>query len=1135
MVNERAIALDNITSHNNKYKKLSDGTVIGVDILNDLSKYAELNLKRSYKIDISRWIIHDRNITNSSANEINDEIVKSLLQGKYRDNQNNKKEGNKESYDIDNFVILDDISLIEKHKKYITFNSFIVINNNDNTLFLTPSIYNNDDPKEIAKVDNDLMILNKIFKNKHSKSIDDMVLNSFYKEINDKLDNIKNIILENALTSEDDIKKLIKDDLFNKLFALYDVKKYSLINKKDSTEIQKEIIKRANKLSALDNYKQSGGGIIDNSDLLKIEGIFKKDFRLMRKLIREHIPEHKIKFYERDIGAIRQVMNEISSEVKAINDVDNNAKSNKLYNEMVYEAKQNLEKLSNKFDTYKNKITGNISDDINLKDKESHSSKTFTEEPADLIELKNNTSGDKYALLFNYIESLRNSRKSGGALLNKENEKVNQKANEQVNQKANEKVNQKANEKVDENININYMRNEKERLKKFKDLQSVYTKLITSYYKIIDEAGDEEEQLNFLYDDLSTSSEAELAKSTLLKFLKKNNDLIETYLKESIDINLKKNTSINAKIDFKNSSLINNNSISEYYINLNKLDSTVSAGEDNQLPDSTKDFFATINRNIKKIITDTTILKRLSSNDSANNDKSDDNNSDRTIREGVTSEIITNKINENNIDSIFTSLKSEIDKLNRDYLSKDGNPKIEKEKETNYSNKKSNIEKRLKTLKEVKPIITKSLKTLFNIISDIQKSNFSEYEEYISSLLNKHKLSLFESDENNSEHVIIRKIDNEISELEQDIKKLADMIQITKRDKNIEKERVRYNSLNVPALYGLREDREDSKYQAKKDPPKKDLGGSVGGGGEQNINEYIYGLSRQDDLQTFKSKHVDFKELLLTNKYSDLKQKFNFGNFMQEFKNNNKYLESYDERNNKNLNKIESNLSSEKSDVDYTENTYETIWRDYNNKLGYFNKSSIALSNIESNEDLHNKVIVNNLDPELVLKINFQDKAIFLLLAFIIRTISVVILEFLIEHNIIKTLQGSIVFYGFTYLFILFLVVFLVNYDSYKLRILLNYLNIHINASNLILQNILFIIFITLIFILVKSDDILKYFGSVFDYTNIYGSIYDYRSSFEEEESGFNLSHSEKLKLLYRTDILSMIIFIFTGFLVLIL
>lgn len=1114
MVNERAIALDNITSHNNKYKKLSDGTVIGVDILNDLSKYAELKLKRSYKIDISRWIVHHRNIINNSANEITDEIVKSLLQGKYNDNQQNKNSENKESYDIDNFVILDDISLIEKHKKYITFNSFILIKNYKNeTIYLTPSIYNNDDPKEIAKVDNDLMILNKIFKNKHSKSIDDMVLNSFYKEINDKLDNIKNIILENT-SNEDDIKKLIKDDLFKKLFALYDIKKYSLINKNDSNEIEKEILKRANKLSALDNYKQSGGVLIEENDINEIIKLYKKDFGLMRKIIEEYIPEHKIKFYNKDIGAIREVINEISSEVKALNDVENNIKSNKLYTEMADEAEKNLKNLSTKFDNLKDKITGNISDDINLKNKESHPSETFTEEPVDLIELKNNTSGDKYALLFNYIESLKNSRKSGGALLNKENEKVN------------EKVNEKANE----NININYMRNEKERLKIFKELQSVYTKLVTSYYKIIDEAGEEEEQLNFLYDDLSTSTEDELAKSMLLKFLKKNNDLIETYLKESIEISSKINDSSKNtnKIDFKNSSLINNNSIIEYYENFGKIENITSSELQQQ---QLSEYFNSISKNIRNIIESVTYK--------VTKDDKKANKTDRQIQKTITIEELTKIIDEKNIDNIFTSLKSEIDKLYRDYLDKkrDNDPNIEKEKETNYSNKKSNIDKRLKTLKEAKPIIIKSLKTLYTIINSIQKSNFSEYEEYISSLLNKHKLSLFESDENSNEHVIIRSIDNEITALDQDIKKLVDMIQITKRDKNIERERARYPGYNMPRYYGFPDNPEYQ--QTKKEPTKKKsdvVAKAVGG--EQNINEYIYGLSRQDDLQTFKSKHVDLKELLLTNKNnSDLKQKFNFGNFMQELKNNNKYLESYDERNNKNLNKTESNLSSlssEKKDADYTENIYETIWSDYNNKLGYYNKSRYALSNIESNEDLHNKVIVNNLDPELVLKINFQDKAIFLLLAFIIRTISVVILEFLIEHNIIKTLQGSIVFYGFTYLFILFLVVFLVNYDSYKLRILLNYLNIHINASNLILQNILFIIFITLIFILVKSDDILKYFGSVFDYTNIYGSIYDYRSSFEED-SGFNLSHSEKLKLLYRTDILSMIIFIFTGFIVLIL
>ena len=116
---------------------------------------------------------------------------------------------------------------------------------------------------------------------------------------------------------------------------------------------------------------------------------------------------------------------------------------------------------------------------------------------------------------------------------------------------------------------------------------------------------------------------------------------------------------------------------------------------------------------------------------------------------------------------------------------------------------------------------------------------------------------------------------------------------------------------------------------------------------------------------------------------------------------------------------------------------------------------------------------------------------------------------------------------------IIFLIV-IVNYDSYKLRIIFNYLNIHINSPNLLLQNVLFIIFIILVYILVKSDDFLKYFGNIFDYTNIYNNIYNYTKSLDDDYYT-NLTQNEKLKLLYRIDIISMIIFIFSAFLVLIL
>ena len=1064
MVNERAIALDNITSHNNKHKKLSDGTVIGVDILNDLSKFAELNLKRSYKIDISKWVVHLRDIRNNSTQELTDEIIISLLQGKYKDNQNTiKAKPDKIQKDLERFVILDDTSLIEKYKKNVTFNSIIVIKNTEgNDVYLTPSIYDNDDPKEIAVVDNDLMILNKIFKYKHSKSIDDMVLNSFYKEINDKIDNIKNIILEeSSLKESKDIKKFIKEDIYNKLFALYNVKKHTIINTKALDKTKEEINDRSEKLSNLNNYIKRGGvGIITDED----KKIFKKDIEAIKGII--DIISSKEKIFKKDIDAIKGIINKISSQVKDLNDTGNY----NLYEQMLNKKRENIKKLVSTYETYKSKIINNIDDNINLKNEKLHPSKTFYES-SDLNKLKYDTSLDKYTLLFNYIESLKDRRKTGGAL-EKDDKKVKEKNNE----------------------NINYMHDAKNRLQIFKDLQKTYIDLVTYYYKIIEDPGEEENHINFLYSDLDINDEKTNVKNYLLKILKKYNDKIYQFIED-----LKNSAEdANISIPFKSSTLLNK--IRDYYENIstyNIKDIITDKYNDNR---SIKDLFDRITNNIKKIIDENI------------------NNTTDIIKENSTIDNINKKIAEYNIDDIFSQLKSEIDKIQQKKKYKNRKENEIVVDETNITKKKTTITKRIRILEEVKSKINKSLKDLYNNIIKIQSASLSENEDYVTTLLKSHKLNLFEGDDQGSNnHPILKGIVNEIDVLNEIKTKNEEELKIINKERKAKIQKgVMYNQ--PPSFY-------NHQYQQ----PFVD---AKNGGGVSDKNEYIYNESRQNDLDLFKVKHNDFHELIkLNNNSTDTKEKYNFGNLMYQLKNDNKYFETQEELSNKNTNKINPEISN----IDYVENIYETIWKDYNESLGIgANKASIALSNIESNEELHNKVIVNNLDPELVLKINFQDKAIFLLLVFIIRTISVVILEFLIENNIIKTLRGSIVFYGFTYLFILFLVVFLVNYDSYKLRILLNYLNIHINSSNLILQNILFIVFITLIIILVNSDDILKYFGSVFDYTNIYGSLYDYRSSFEEESS-FNLSHSEKLKLLYRTDILSMIIFIFTGFLVLIL
>jgi len=215
---------------------------------------------------------------------------------------------------------------------------------------------------------------------------------------------------------------------------------------------------------------------------------------------------------------------------------------------------------------------------------------------------------------------------------------------------------------------------------------------------------------------------------------------------------------------------------------------------------------------------------------------------------------------------------------------------------------------------------------------------------------------------------------------------------------------------------------------------------------------------------------------------------------------------------------------------------YQELWDDYTKGV----KSKINANDradyfiyIDEGEKLKNSLILNDLDPELVLKINLQDKAVFLLLIFIIRTISVVIIELLIEYNIVKTLQIAISVYIFLYLSILAIFVAFINLDAYKLRIIFNYLNMHINTSNLSIHIILFIIFSVLVIIIIQTDNFINNVGDILDYTYIYEYLFNLKvDKMLDTEFENNISPDEKTKLLYRLDIVTMIIFIFTGALV---
>jgi len=70
---------------------------------------------------------------------------------------------------------------------------------------------------------------------------------------------------------------------------------------------------------------------------------------------------------------------------------------------------------------------------------------------------------------------------------------------------------------------------------------------------------------------------------------------------------------------------------------------------------------------------------------------------------------------------------------------------------------------------------------------------------------------------------------------------------------------------------------------------------------------------------------------------------------------------------------------------------------------------------------------------------------------------------------------------------------------------------------------------------MIDSDDLIHNFGYLFDYTKIYVHIYE-NTITKDKPMFYNiLTREEKIKLLYRLEIITMIIFIFSSFIILLL
>jgi hypothetical protein len=70
---------------------------------------------------------------------------------------------------------------------------------------------------------------------------------------------------------------------------------------------------------------------------------------------------------------------------------------------------------------------------------------------------------------------------------------------------------------------------------------------------------------------------------------------------------------------------------------------------------------------------------------------------------------------------------------------------------------------------------------------------------------------------------------------------------------------------------------------------------------------------------------------------------------------------------------------------------------------------------------------------------------------------------------------------------------------------------------------------------MIDAEDLIHNVGYLFDYTKIYVHIYENTMTHNKEIFYNILTRDEKIKLLYRLEIITMIIFIFSAFIILLL
>ena len=414
-------------------------------------------------------------------------------------------------------------------------------------------------------------------------------------------------------------------------------------------------------------------------------------------------------------------------------------------------------------------------------------------------------------------------------------------------------------------------------------------------------------------------------------------------------------------------------------------------------------------------------------------------------------------------------------------------------------NEKIELDLRNKLLEKLREELDKQLNTLQNIINFLVDSNKQEYSKEITDVKNKFKDYKKEKEYKDN---ILSLLMNEEGEIKKLIDKNSNERKVLEQKIEIQRAELERDRQERRGVYAVpRSNGGGSRSRSGSGSTKKMLGG------ERKLNKY------------YEDKYKPLKILIES-----------VGNLIQEIAK----IEGKEDADKDPFSKKYGMFGDSGDDIP---SIYKNIWHDYKKEMNKIKSKGVSIDSLKQDDRLYERFKMNELDPQDVLKISFQDKVIFICVVLIIRTFAMVLIELLIEYNFVSTLSRGILVYSILYILLLFIGVLIINYDSYKLRILVNYLNVHINSSNIFFHVLLFALFIGLILIIIndnEGDNNLKGVDNIFNYTYIYKYIYEIAEK-SNPASNLLLSQKEKVKLQYRMDIITMIIFIFSSLLILIM